>query len=225
MLLLGVDTSGRHGGVALARGDERSFAVLEVAALDGGTYSAQLVPRIGELLRKHGISKTEIDAFAVASGPGSFTGLRVGLSTVKGLAEALRKPIATVSVLELIAAQTNTDGRVIAALDAGRKDIFAGEYEVRGSQPNVLCESLLTQAQFAALLEANAGAELVTPHATISDLASMHLHLKQVEWPDAGEVARLGYNRIRAGRVVTPEALDANYIRRSDAEIFSKNRG
>jgi tRNA threonylcarbamoyladenosine biosynthesis protein TsaB len=224
MLILGVDTSGRQGGLALARSDEASFEVIAAATLEGGSYSAQLVPRLGELLAQNGLEKARLDAFAVASGPGSFTGLRVGLSTIKALAETLGKPIAAVSVLEMIAAQTNTDGRVIAALDAGRKEIFVGEYDVRGAQPAELRESLLTETQFAALLDANAGAELVTPHATVSDLASMHLHLKQIDWPEASEVARLGYHKIRAGRVVSPEELEANYIRRSDAEIFSKSR-
>ncbi|MFB3916323.1 MAG: tRNA (adenosine(37)-N6)-threonylcarbamoyltransferase complex dimerization subunit type 1 TsaB [Terriglobales bacterium] len=222
MLILGVDTSGRKGSVALARGDAESFEVLEMTDLTGGMYSAQLIPAVTKLLEACASRKSDLDGFAVASGPGSFTGLRVGLSAVKGLAEILGKPIAAISVLEAIAATSDQDGRTIAALDAGRKEVYVGEFEVRGGKLTRVRESLLTQAEFSALLDAQPGAELITPDASISDLAGMHLHLKQIEPPNAGDFARLGVRKILAGEVVATDALEANYIRRSDAEIFSK---
>ncbi len=222
MLILGVDTSGRHGSLALAQADAQSFEVMEVAALAGGTYSARFIPELTGLLERHQRTRRHLEGFAVVSGPGSFTGLRVGLASVKGLAEILQRPIAAVSMLEAIASQTNQDGRVIAALDAGRKEVFAGEYEVRGGEAHVLRELLLSRAQFAALVDANAAAQLITPELNVAELAPLHLHSKQIEWPDAGEIARLGYLKIAAGQTVAPEALEANYIRRSDAEIFSK---
>jgi len=73
-----------------------------VVPLAGGAFSAQLVPQIAALLEKHGYSKHDLGAFAVASGPGSFTGLRVGLAAIKALAEALQKLIAAVSLLEAV---------------------------------------------------------------------------------------------------------------------------
>src|SRR5215468_10476288 len=100
MLLIGIDTSGKSGGVTFAEGDERTFRVLGSSPIAGGTFSAQLVPTIARLLETHGAKLAEIGGFAVASGPGSFTGLRVGLSAIKGLAEILGCPIATVSLLE-----------------------------------------------------------------------------------------------------------------------------
>ena len=89
MILLVTDTSGKNGSVALARAREGASDVelIEEAALTGGTFSAQLVPQIAGLLARHGLGKTDINAFVVVSGPGSFTGLRVGLAAVKGLAE------------------------------------------------------------------------------------------------------------------------------------------
>ncbi len=103
MLIIAIDTSGRHGSVALCRGDSDSFETLQLIHLDGGTYSARLMPVIAELLQQRGFQKNDIDGFVVVSGPGSFTGLRVGLATVKGLCEALNKPLATVSTLEALA--------------------------------------------------------------------------------------------------------------------------
>src|SRR3974390_2367731 len=103
MLIVAVDTSGRKGSIALCRGDLEKFELLQLSSLEGGTYSAQLMPRIAEALKLNQLDKTEVDGFAVVSGPGSFTGLRVGLATVKGLCEALRKPLTTVSMLQEVA--------------------------------------------------------------------------------------------------------------------------
>src|ERR1700761_7672072 len=115
MLLLVTDTSGKNGCVALARtaGDSDKVEVIESVPLAGGNFSAQLVPQISALLDKHGLSKSEIGAFVVVSGPGSFTGLRVGLAAVKALAEVLAKPIVPVSLLEVMAAASGCDGRAI----------------------------------------------------------------------------------------------------------------
>src|SRR5512135_2587715 len=103
MLICAIDTSGREGSLALAYGDNRSFEVLQFTPIAGGTYSAQLIPTLSAALTKAGKRKSEIGLLVVASGPGSFTGLRVGLSTVKALAEVLRVPVVSISVLEAIA--------------------------------------------------------------------------------------------------------------------------
>src|SRR5437588_7684932 len=103
MLILAIDTSGKSGGITLAEGNDTSFRVLESSPIAGGTFSAQLVPTLASLLQKHGLTVTDIDGFAAVSGPGSFTGLRVGLSAIKGLAEVLKKPIAAISLLEALA--------------------------------------------------------------------------------------------------------------------------
>src|SRR5262249_28723931 len=130
MLILGIDTSGRSGGITMAEGDAQSFRTLESSSIAGGTFSAQLVPTLAALLDRHGFTAKDPGGFAVASGPGSFTGLRVGLSAVKGLAEVLGTAIATVSLLEALATISGKHGRLAAALDAGRSEIFWGVYEV-----------------------------------------------------------------------------------------------
>jgi len=212
MLLLAIDTSGKHGSIALARCEpDGACDALEVVALAGGTFSAQLVPQIGALLTKHNFDKQQIDAFAVASGPGSFTGLRVGL--------AAAKPIAAVSLLEAVAMAGGVEGDVIAALDAGRKEIYAGEYEVHATSKRH-SERLLTREEF---IEAAIAKTVITPDKTVSDVArSVALKVAEIEHPRSDAIARLGWPKILTGETVSPEALDANYIRRSDAEIFSK---
>jgi len=222
MLLLAADTSGKLGSIALAQcGPAGKCKILEVVPLTGGTFSAQLVPQIVVLLQKHGFGKGEIEAFAVASGPGSFTGLRVGLAAIKALAEVLGKPIAAVSLLEAVAAAAEVDGRVVAALDAGRSEIYIGEYDSYsdGKKPVTLSERLLTKEEF---LRAANGAVVLTPDKSVMDAATAAgLRVQEVERPRSDAIARIGWRKIQAGETTSAEALDANYIRRSDAEIFA----
>jgi tRNA threonylcarbamoyladenosine biosynthesis protein TsaB len=220
MLLLAADTSGKYGSIALAQAKpDGSCSMLEVVPLAGGTFSAQLVPQVAALLAKHGFSKKDIRAFAIASGPGSFTGLRVGLAAIKALAEVLGRPIAAVSLLEAVAVAGRSQGRVLAALDAGRNEVYAGEYEI-GEAATMLSERLLTREEF--LISAT-GCTVATPDAGIAALArDVGLQVQEVERPRSDRIGCIGWKKILAGNTVSPEALEANYIRRSDAEVFSK---
>jgi len=223
MIVLVTDTSGKNGTVALARAgepDRDKTNVLEVVPLAGGMFSAQLVPQIAALLQKHGLSKTNLDGFVVVSGPGSFTGLRVGLAAIKALAEVLQKPIAAVSLLELIAIASRNQGRVVAVLDGGRGEVFFGAYEIAGDSVQVLREELLSKAEF--LSEAR-DSVVATPDPALAAAArDAGLAVVALEPPGAGMIASFGWKKLQAGATVSPEQLEANYMRRSDAEIFVK---
>jgi tRNA threonylcarbamoyladenosine biosynthesis protein TsaB len=222
MLLLAVDTSGKHGSIALARcGPDDACEIIEVAPLSGGTFSAELVPQIAALLGKHGFSKTDIGAFTVVSGPGSFTGLRIGLTVIKALAEALAKPIAAVSLLEALASTGHARGRVLAGLDAGRNEIFLGEYAVGSAGPDLIRERLLSRDD----LDSIGGGIIVTPDHNLAEAAQVKgLHMVEVERPQSDVIARLGWRKIVSGETVSPEELEANYIGRSEAELFVKGK-
>lgn len=217
MLILGVDTSGKQGSIALVECGEEKCAPLDVAPLEGGTFSAQLIPQIASLLGKHGIRKHQFDAFAVVSGPGSFTGLRVGLAAIKGLAEILSKPIVPVSLLEAVAVAAGTDGHTVAALDAGRGEIYAGTYDLHNGRPICVSEQVLPAADVAGEF---AGGRLVTSDRKLADvLRQKGMAVHEITAPTADDIARIGYVKLRRGETVSPEALDATYIRRSEAEI------
>lgn len=224
MILLAIDTSGKDGSIALTRApedarDSSDLAILDLVPLEGGTFSAQLVPQIAGLLAKHGLEKEDIGAFVVASGPGSFTGLRVGLAAIKALAEILGKPIAAVSRLEALACAAGIRGTVIAALDAGRGEVYLGIYDVEDTA-HMRAERLLTNAE----LFAEAGGQtIVTPDAKLAEAARAGgLRVEKVDQPRSNAIARLGWEKLQKGETVSPEDLEANYIRRSDAEIFAK---
>ena len=219
MLILGVDTSGKDGSIALVRFAEQQAQTLDVVALEGGTFSAQLVPQISALLAEHNLAKKGIEGFAVVSGPGSFTGLRVGLAAVKGLAEVLQAPIAAVSLLEVVERVSGSQNQKIVALDAGRGEVFA-----RSSDPE-------TGAQVEELISITEVVSTATNHGVITPEEKLAETLRAagamvtvIVRPRADAVTRLGYEKIRAGEIVTPEALDATYIRRSDAEIMRSTR-
>jgi tRNA threonylcarbamoyladenosine biosynthesis protein TsaB len=224
MLLLVTDTSGKHGSVGLARAGEDSSAsyvdVIDEVPLAGGTFSAQLVPQISALLAKHGFSKRDIGAFVVISGPGSFTGLRVGLAAIKALAEILQKPIVPVSLLEVIAVASGAQGKIMAALDAGRGEVYVGEYELAGESAHLVREQLLPKEDF--LFVARASIVATPDEILAGTIREAGISVSVVPSLDAKMIARLGWRKLQAGETVSPEQLDANYIRRSDAEIFAK---
>jgi len=251
MIVLAIDTSGRTGSLALVRAHlaERSESgrpaavrqldILELVPLAGRMYSAELIPQLAAALARKKLSKHALDALVVASGPGSFTGLRVGLSTVKGLAEILDKPIAAVSVLEAIARTAQQEGRSISVLDAGRSQVFVGEYDFRADGwPAESHESLVSLehwlGSFVACGENGAasertasertpgGSHYVSPdESVVTAGGAHHVSVQRVASPQADLYARIGLEKILRGAIVSPEQLEPNYIRASDAELFS----
>jgi tRNA threonylcarbamoyladenosine biosynthesis protein TsaB len=225
MLLLAIDTSGKQGSIALARAGERSapgddFEVIEIMPLVGGTFSAQLIPQISELLSAQGFTKHDIDAFTVASGPGSFTGLRIGLAAVKAMAEVLGKPIAAVSLLEVCVFTSGAEGKVMAALDAGRSDVYVGEYEIPATAGRTSAEHMLSRSEF---LSQARGWVVVTPDSILAEAGrAAGLSVATLPPLSAAAVAHLGWRKIQSGETVTPEQLEPNYIRRTDAEMLER---
>ena len=218
MLLISIDTSGRKGSVALCRGDAGSFETLQLATLDGGTYSARLMPVIAEILENNKFKKSDLDGFVVVSGPGSFTGLRVGLATVKGLCEVLGKPLATVSMLEAIAV-THGSGEVTVVTDAGRGEAYVGEYVVNAGVARPERELVVKLAEFPV------DRTVLTPDKTVAEvLQSAGARVSLVEPIHADGIGRIGLRKLLAGDLADATTVDVNYVRRSDAEIFAKPR-
>jgi tRNA threonylcarbamoyladenosine biosynthesis protein TsaB len=209
MLLLAVDTAGRQGGITLARGDADRFEVIESASIEGGTFSAELIPQISDLLGKHRLRAQDLEGLVAVTGPGSFTGIRVGLTAVKGLAEVLKIPIAEVTSLEVLLAAAG-GGQVLGVLDAGRGEVYCaapGETEL-----------LLTVAD-AAHMAKERGLQVVTPDA---NLATKFENSRTVRYRSSEVAARIGLKKLVAGEIVDVLALDANYIRKSEAEYMQK---
>lgn len=226
MLILGIDSSGREGSVALLQAQGSEVLALEQVLLSGGQYSELLLSSIARLLLPSGLHS--VGLIAVASGPGSFTGLRIAIATAKGLAEAFSTPVAAISVLEAIALAPGRDGKVIAAMDAQRSEVYFGEYQVDSANPvpgRMEREALSSFGDFARQLGLGSPVPLVcTPDAALAtrlNLAGIGTEL--LARPSAEEFARIGYRKFLAGECADVATLDANYLRRSDAEIFGES--
>jgi tRNA threonylcarbamoyladenosine biosynthesis protein TsaB len=211
-LILAVDTTREYGSLALARGSEL-IGVMGLHSVTG--FSTTLFGHMQELLAGHGVTLREIDCFAAASGPGSFTGVRVGLSAVKGLAEALGKPAVAVSNLEAVA-RFGSGWLRAPLLDARRGDVYGGLYDDAGRP---------VAGELVAKLDVWRGTlpEGVT-YISPDDFAAALPHVPFVRAPQAlaGVVAQIAAERYARGEALDPVALDANYVRRSDAELFWK---
>jgi tRNA threonylcarbamoyladenosine biosynthesis protein TsaB len=214
MRVLLINTAGGEGSVAL--GDtEVSPVIVATEVLPGRTSSERLVPAVRRLMEARGWRLSELVAVVVVHGPGSFTGVRVGLSAAKGLSEAGGVGLIAVSRLALLAASVDGGGGPVhAVLDAGRGEFYYGEYVGR----RCLREVLMSGED---VLAAAAGGAVVVCEAKVAE-ALVGLGPRVVVEPSAGDALALALERIEAGDFDDVVTLDANYLRRTDAEIFAK---
>jgi tRNA threonylcarbamoyladenosine biosynthesis protein TsaB len=214
MRILLIHTAGAEGSVALAD-TEAAEAIVATEVLPGRTSSERLVPAVRRLMEVRGWKLSELVAVVVVHGPGSFTGVRVGLSAAKGLSEAGGVGLIAVSRLALLAASVDGGGRPVhAVLDAGRGEFYYGEYVGR----RCLREVLMSGED---VLAAAAGGAVVVCEAKVAE-ALVGLEPRVVVEPSAGDALPLALERIEAGDFDDVVTLDANYLRRTDAEIFAK---
>ena len=213
LLVLGVDTCGPAGTVALARISGENVTILGQKELAGRTYSATLVAAVGDLLAETGAKPGNLSAIVVVNGPGSFTGVRVGVSAVKGLAEPAHVPVVAVSRLAVLAERAGVGA---AALDAHRHEVFL---RVAGAEGGA--RELLAGAEELAGIEAP-GRVAVCEDAAVELLGAAWPATQQVrvEAPSAADAIRLCVPRILIRESEDLALLDGHYLRRSDAEIF-----
>ena len=215
-LLLSIDTCGPSGSVALGRLAAGAVEILGQIELEGRSYSATLVAAVGEVLVQAGIKLNQLHAMVAVNGPGSFTGVRVGLSAVKGLAEATGIPVVAVSRLEVLASKA---GLVSSALDAHRHEVF-----LRIGRPDEEPKELLVGAQeLAAIAPLSRIAICDDAAALLLASAWPSAESVRVPAPTAADALVLGAARVAAGQFVDLALLDGHYLRRSDAEIFGES--
>lgn len=231
VLVLSIDTCDVRGSVALLR--EETVLIL-LAHVTREEYSSWLLPAVSEILKTSGLAMSDVGAYAVAAGPGSFTGVRVGLTTAKAWAEVYGRPVAAVSRLEAIAAQATGAGEYVASFaDAQRGQVFGALFRRAGSQVMKVGEEMvIAPGKFVEVAAASAcgermawvspDARLVVSEAAWKDREGRGEKAEQVSATLAGVIGRIGFRRLQEGRTTDALGLDANYVRRSDAEIFWK---
>ena len=220
--ILSLDTTHEFGSLALLEGEH----VLEEMLLhspDG--FGHVLYGNLARLLERHGRRIEGVTCFAAASGPGSFTGVRVGLACVKGLAEATGRKVVAVSNLEAMARFGSSPLRAVV-LDARRGEVYGAVYSADG---NALGDE--TVMRFPVWLETLPAGEIefiATDFAPFSAaLAGTRFENAKITTAPralAAAIGRIALGRCRAGRAQDPAEIDANYVRRPDAELLWKER-
>jgi tRNA threonylcarbamoyladenosine biosynthesis protein TsaB len=240
MLILAIDTSTRMGSAAVLRDAE---VLAEVSGYEETAYSSRLFRDIALLQDRANFRLDQVDVFAVAVGPGSFTGLRVGLTAVKAWAEVHGKPIAAISGLEAIAAESliglapnaSNPHFIAPFLDARRGQIFGAIYrKISGNSMGLALagdESVLSVDEFLELVKGMGShpVDLVSPTPDVLPATRLGevfpgARILQVSAALASAIGRLGFERAKRGDLVDSIRLDANYVRRSDAESAWKDR-
>jgi tRNA threonylcarbamoyladenosine biosynthesis protein TsaB len=196
--ILAIDTTSELGSIAIAD-DER--AIEEVVLESGDGFAHVLFGEIENLLARNNLRLADIDGFASASGPGTFTGVRVGLTAVKGLAEAMSRQVVAVSNLRAMAYFGALDLRA-PWMDARRGEIYGAVYN---ASLDLVCDEVVMKHD-AWLASLPAGVEILSEPR-----------------PLAAAIGRIAAREFAAGRALDPAAIDANYVRRSDAEMLWKD--
>jgi tRNA threonylcarbamoyladenosine biosynthesis protein TsaB len=210
--ILAVDTTNEYGSLALVRMGQ----LLEEAVLHApGSFSPVLYEELRRLLDRHGVKLAEIDCFAAASGPGTFTGVRVALACVKGLAEATGRPAVAVSNLQAVARSGTAPLRGVL-LDARRGEFYAAVYDAAG---NLVTPEVVTRLE-PWLASLPAGVEEFLSWDLALDLGKARV--LPAPRALAAAIGHIAGERFARGEAVDPALLDANYVRRTDAELALK---
>jgi tRNA threonylcarbamoyladenosine biosynthesis protein TsaB len=243
-LILSIETATLSGAVALSKGEKI------IASLTGDkntSHSNTLLREIDSVLNRAGRTLAEIDLFAVATGPGSFTGLRIGIATVKGLAFTLGRPCVPVPTLEAIAYSAGVCERVVAALPAGRGEIYVQMFSVSVDvvtpldNPTHISPTAMLEkyGAFNEICWVGDGAVVHRDKIKTSaehngqtfiedDGSGHHAEAWRLLPPPANlarNVAMLARRKVQNNQVQDPKDLRAIYVRPSDAELKTRSIG
>ena len=236
-LILAIETATRAGGVAVARGEEVLASIAGEASV---SHSTNLLEMVEVALRNSGVTLADVDLFAVAVGPGSFTGLRIGLATAKAFATHLHRAVIGVSTLAAVAHASKLTGNIVALLPAGRGEVFAQLFTVREGVVTMLDDAqhlspdglMEKYGGFEALTFVGEGVQMIEKFGVpasggIAGIPQLPPDggtpnmwtLRREPASLAPSIAVLGFREYTEGNSVAPENLRAVYVRASDAEI------
>ncbi len=223
MIILAVDTTTFTGSVALL---EKTRLIAEVNIDSSSTYSERLLPAVDFLLNTNQLKIQDMEGFAVSVGPGSFTGIRIGLSTVKSFSCASGKPVAGVSTLKALAEKLRrTQAHLLCPLlDAKKGEVYAALFESKGDKlSEIVPQGAYTPDRFFSLLPSHrvisfigSGAQVYRRQ--IFQYFKDKARLSQRSPFIACEIGLLGYEMLRKKKGVSAEKLEPLYFRKSQAE-------
>jgi len=218
-VILSIDTTSEFGSIALT---DSGRAVAEVPLHSPDGFGHILFPQIEQLLARNGVAIGEMECFAAASGPGSFTGVRVGLAAAKGLAETTGRRVVAVSNLRALAFFGSAALRA-TVLDARRGEVFGAVYDDR--LEIVSPEVVMRFPDWLSTLPAESFEFIATDFSPFAAHVASGVAVSTAPRALAAAVGHIAWRDFTAGRSRDPAEIDANYVRRSDAELFWKEKG
>jgi tRNA threonylcarbamoyladenosine biosynthesis protein TsaB len=231
MVILALDTCDARGSIAVLRDSQLLSLENHPFAED---YSTWLIPAADRVLASLGLSHADVEGYAVAAGPGSFTGVRIGLTAVKAWAEVFCKPVASISRLQAVASACSASaGPVVAFVDAQRGQLFGGLYLRSGDglqlvedemvmPPAAFLDWVASRTKDAQVAWASLDPHLVTNLDGWAWRGASGERVEQVSPDLAPRIGVLGLQQLIRQQGTDALKLDANYVRRSDAELFWK---
>lgn len=204
MKILSIDTSSKNAIVAITENEEK---IIELNNEEEKTHSQKLMPMINEAFQKAKLSLDDIDLIVCCLGPGSFTGVRIGIATAKAFADSKNIPVVGVNSLEVLAYNLETEGKICALIDAGHENSYVGYYEIQKDENGNL-QVVQEKLTFLNLTE--------------EKLKEIQKQYKIVNQSNVGlgiTIAKIGYTKYKNGRSGDSSILSPVYLRKSQAEL------
>jgi len=204
MKILSLDTSSKNAIVAITENEEK---IIELNNEEEKTHSQKLMPMIDEAFQKSKLSLDDIDLIVCCLGPGSFTGVRIGIATAKAFADSKNIPVVGVNSLEILAHSIETEGKICAMIDAGHNNAYVGYYEIKKDQ--------------------NGNWQIMQEDLTFLNLTDEKLKEIQKKYKIANQqvnglgitIAKIGYTKYQNGKSGNSSILLPAYLRKSQAEL------
>lgn len=219
MNILGIDTSTKHMSIAIVSED---LIIGELIFNSNMDHSEKLISNISYILESNDMSMKDIDLIGVAKGPGSFTGIRIGIATVKGLAEFSEIPVVGVSSLEVLASNFKLNGRVAVAVDAKRDRVYGALYDFDNSKTkHIIAEGLYDLSEFKEKIKS------LRPEIIAGDMNNRFEELEDIVKFSTGlmnlnhgaNLCFIAKSEFENGNSIRHIKLDANYLTKSQAQM------
>ena len=221
MKILAVDTSSAICSVALLDDDR---LIDEINLDNGRTHSENLMPLVDEIIRKNNLTVNDIEFIACCVGPGSFTGIRIGVSSIKAIAEVLNVKLAQVTSLETLAANVENEETIVSLIDARNNQVYCGIFD---KEYNLKEEALADDINEAINHIKQYNGVVITGNGAIVHKELIEKELINVEFAEenrqlAKNVGKIGYKKLKENAVENADTIIPIYLRKSQAERLKK---
>ena len=221
MKILAVDTSSAICSVALLDDDK---LIDEINLDNGRTHSENLMPLVDEIIRKNNIAVNDIEFIACCVGPGSFTGIRIGVSSIKAIAEVLKVKLAQVTSLETLAANVENEETIVSLIDARNNQVYCGifdkEYNLKEEAlADDINEAINHIKQYNGVVITGNGIEV---HKELLEKELINVKFAEENRQLAKNVGKIGYKKLKENAVENADTIIPIYLRKSQAERLKK---